>query len=157
MCVCVCVCVYVCVCVCVCVWCWLRLSQGLRVIKVAISSNTKARVAVLETILGISTEGEQLFVCDRLDALSTETLVVKNELSGQRDVVLIRVEELATALDVHSSAARETQSQLETKISLLKRAICDLPRKGKVATKVKVFELKHFNGVRSAKDLENFL
>ena len=91
-----------------CVWCWLRLRQGLRIIKVAISSNTKARVAVLETILRISAEGEQLFVCDRLDALSTETLAVRNELSEQRDVVLIRVEELATTLDVQSNATRET-------------------------------------------------
>ena len=35
--------------------------------------------------------------------------------------------------------------------------MCGLPREGKVATKVKVPELKPFNSVRSAKDLENFL
>ena len=33
----------------------------------------------------------------------------------------------------------------------------DLPREEEVATKVKVLEPKHFNGARSAKDLENFV
>ena len=70
--------------------------------------------------------------------------------------MLIHVEELATALDAQGSAARETQSQLETKIALLKRAMHGLPREGEVATKVKVPEPKPFNGARSAKDLENF-
>ena len=32
-----------------------------------------------------------------------------------------------------------------------------LPREGEMATKVKVPKLKPFNGVRNAKDLENFL
>ena len=71
--------------------------------------------------------------------------------------MLIHVEELATALDAQGSVARETQSQLETKIALLKRAMRGLPREGEVATKVKVPEPKPFNGARSAKDLENFL
>ena len=71
--------------------------------------------------------------------------------------MLIHVEELATALDAQGSAARETQSQLETKIALLKRAMRGLPREGEVATKVKVPKPKSFNGARSAKDLENFL
>ena len=52
--------------------------------------------------------------------------------------MLIHVEELATALDAQGSAARETQSQLETEIALLKKALCGLPREGEVATKVKV-------------------
>ena len=63
------------------------------------SSNTKARVTVLENILGVSAEGKQLSVCDRLDALSAETSVIRNEISDQRDVVLIHIEELATTLD----------------------------------------------------------
>ena len=71
--------------------------------------------------------------------------------------MLIHVEELAAVLDAHGSAARETQSQLKTEISLLKRAMRGLPREGEVATKVKVPEPKPFNGTRSAKDLENFL
>ena len=49
------------------------------------------------------------------------------------------------------------QSQLKTKIVLLKRAMRDLPKEGEVATKVKVPEPKPFNGARSAKDLDNFL
>ena len=40
------------------------------------SSDTKARVTVLENILEVLAEGEQLSVCDRLDALSTETTVI---------------------------------------------------------------------------------
>ena len=62
-------------------------------------------------------------MCDRLDALSTKTSIIQNEISDQRNVVLIRVEELATALDAQGSATRETQSQLETEIVLLNKAI----------------------------------
>ena len=62
-------------------------------------------------------------MCDRLDALSTKTSMIHNEIADQRDVVLIRVEELAIALDAQGSATRETQSQLETKIVLLNKAI----------------------------------
>nr|POE99683.1 hypothetical protein CFP56_19012 [Quercus suber] len=65
----------------------------------ATSLDTKARVTILENILGIPTSGEQLFVCDRLDALSAETTVIWNEIFYQRDVVLICVEELAATLD----------------------------------------------------------
>ena len=90
------------------------------------SSDAKARVTVLENILGIPAEGEQLFVCDKSDALFAETTVIRNEISDQRNVVLIRVEKLATALDAQGSAARETQSQLETEIALLKRVMCGL-------------------------------
>ena len=59
------------------------------------SSNTKTRVTVLGTILGVSGEGEQLFACDKLDALSAENYdyVIRNEPSKQRNVVLIHVEE----------------------------------------------------------------
>ena len=120
------------------------------------SSDTKAMVIVLENILGVSVEGEQLSVCDRLDALSVEIAVIRNEIYDQRDVVLIRVKELATTLDAQGSATWETQSQFETEISLLKKAMHGLPREGEVATKVKVPEPKPFNGARSAKDLENF-
>ena len=102
------------------------------------SSDTKARVTVLENILRVPVKGEQLSVCDRLDALSAETTVIRNEISNQRDVVLIHVEELAATLDAQGSAVRETQSQLETEIALLKKALCGLPREGEVATKVKV-------------------
>ena len=63
------------------------------------SLDTKARVTILENILGVPTEGEQLSVCDRLDALSTKTVVIRNEISDQRDVVLIHVEDLAATLD----------------------------------------------------------
>ena len=42
------------------------------------SSNTKAKVTILENILGVPTEEEQLSVCDRLDALSVETAVIQN-------------------------------------------------------------------------------
>lgn len=40
---------------------------------------------------------------------------------------------------------------------MLKRAINGLSREREVSIKVKVPELKPFNGARSAKDLENFL
>ena len=63
------------------------------------SSDTKARVTVLENIIRVPVKGEQLSVCDRLDALSAETTVIRNEISNQRDVVLIHVEELAATLD----------------------------------------------------------
>ena len=56
-------------------------------------SNTKARVTILETILEVPAEGEKIFVCNKLDALSAETSVVRNEHSEPRDVVLIHVEE----------------------------------------------------------------
>ena len=112
---------------------------------------------VLENILGVPTEAEQLSVCNRLDALFAETSVIRNEISDQRDVVLIHVEEFAAALDAQGSAARKTQSQLETEIALLKRAMRGLPREGEMATKVKVLEPKPFNATRSAKNLENFL
>ena len=121
------------------------------------SSDTKARVTVLENTLEVPIEGEQLSVCDRLDVLFVKTVVIRNENFDQRDVVLIRVEELAIALDAQDSAARETQSQLKTEISLLKRAMRGLPREGEVTTKVKVPEPKPFNGARNAKDLESFI
>nr|POE59636.1 hypothetical protein CFP56_19154 [Quercus suber] len=70
-------------------------------------SNTKVRVTVLENILGVPVEGEQLFACNRLDALSAETSVIRNEISDQRDVVLICVEELVAALDAQGSAVRQ--------------------------------------------------
>ena len=70
-------------------------------------SDTKARVTVLENILGVPTKGEQLSVCDKLDALSVKNSVIWNEIFDQRDVVLIRVEELAAALDAQGNAVRE--------------------------------------------------
>ena len=39
-------------------------------------SDTKARVTVLENILGVPTKGEQLSVCDKLDALSVKNSVI---------------------------------------------------------------------------------
>ena len=62
------------------------------------SSDTKARVTVMENILGVPAKGEQVFVCDILDTLSVEIAMIQNEIFDQRDVVLIRVEELAVAL-----------------------------------------------------------
>ena len=70
-------------------------------------SDTKARVTVLENILGVPTKGEQLSVCDKLDALFVKNSVIWNEIFDQRDVVLIRVEELAAALDAQGNAVRE--------------------------------------------------
>ena len=121
------------------------------------SSNTKARVTILDTIFGVPAKGEQFSVYDRLDVLFAKTSMIRNELTEKRDVVLICVEELAATLDAQNSAARETQSQLETEIALLKRAMHGLPREGELARKVKVPKPKPFNDVRSAKDLENFL
>ncbi|KAL4652048.1 hypothetical protein ACB092_01G204800 [Castanea dentata] len=95
------------------------------------SSDTKARVTVLENILRVPRKGEQLSVCDRLDVVSAKTIV--------------------------NQAVRETQRQLENEIALLKRAMSSLPREGEMATKVKVLEPKPFNGARNAKDLENFM
>ena len=43
------------------------------------SSDSKARLTILETILEVQAEGEQLSMCDRLDVLSVETSVVRNE------------------------------------------------------------------------------
>ena len=63
------------------------------------SLDTKARVTILENILGVPAKGEQLSMCDRLDALSAKTAVIRNENSDQRDVVLIRVEDLTATLD----------------------------------------------------------
>ena len=63
------------------------------------SLDTKTRVTILEKILGVPTEGEQLSVCDRLDALFAETTVIRNEISDQRDFMLIHVKEFATTLD----------------------------------------------------------
>ena len=40
------------------------------------SLNIKARMTILENILRVPVKGEQLSVCDRLDALSTETTVI---------------------------------------------------------------------------------
>ena len=121
------------------------------------SSDSKARVTVLENILGVPTEEKKLSVFDKLDALFAKTSMMRNEIFEQRDVVLIRVEELATTLDAQGIAIREAQSQLETKIALLKRALRGLLMEGEVATKVKVLEPKPFNDARSAKDLENFI
>ena len=45
------------------------------------SLNTKARVTVLENILGVSAEGDQLSVCDGLNKLSIEIAVIWNEIS----------------------------------------------------------------------------
>ena len=46
------------------------------------SSNTKAKVTILENILGVPAEGEQLSMCDRLDALFTKSSVIWNEISN---------------------------------------------------------------------------
>ena len=78
------------------------------------SSDSKARVTVVKKILGVPAEGEQLSMCDKLDALFTKSSVIWNEISNQRDVMLIHVKELAAALDAQGSAVRETQRQLET-------------------------------------------
>ena len=57
-------------------------------------------MTVLENILEVPREGEQLSVCDRLDAVSAETIVMRNDLAKQ--LVLNRVEELAVALDTQN-------------------------------------------------------
>ena len=121
------------------------------------STDTKARLTVVENILGVPADEEQLSVCDRLAAIFAKTAVVRNDLTKQRELVLNHVEELAAAMDAQNQAARETQHQLETEIALLKRAMSGLPREGEMATKVKVPEPKPFNSARNAKDLENFL
>jgi len=79
--------------------------------------DTKVRVTVLETILGVPTKREQLSVCDKFEALAAETLVVRNELTKQRSVILMRVEELDTTLETQSIAIRETTSQFKTVIA----------------------------------------
>nr|POE58946.1 hypothetical protein CFP56_36597 [Quercus suber] len=101
-------------------------------------SDTKARVTILETIVGVPAEGEQISLCDRLDTVSAETTAVRNDLAEQRELVLNRFEELAAVMDAQNQAARETQCQLETKIALLKRAVSGMPREGDVATKLKM-------------------
>ena len=63
------------------------------------SSNTKVRVTILDTIFGVPTKGEQFSVYDRLDVLAAKTSMIRNELTEQRDVVLICVEELVATLD----------------------------------------------------------
>ena len=45
------------------------------------SLDMKARLTVVETILGVPIDGEQLFVCDRLGAVFAETTVVRNDLA----------------------------------------------------------------------------
>ena len=45
------------------------------------SSNTKARVTILENILGVPRDGEQLSVRDKLKAVSVETNMVRNDLA----------------------------------------------------------------------------
>ena len=45
------------------------------------SLDIKARMTVLENILGVLGEGEQLSVCDRLDALSAKIAMLWNEIS----------------------------------------------------------------------------
>lgn len=81
------------------------------------SLDTKVRVTVLETILWVPTKREQLSVCDKFKALAAETLVVRNELTKQRSVLLMRVEELDTKLEIQSIAIKETTSQFETEIA----------------------------------------
>ena len=81
------------------------------------SLDTKVRVTVMETILGVPTKREQLSICDRFEALVAETLVVRNKLTKQRSVLLMRVEELDTTLETQSIAIRETTSQFKTEIA----------------------------------------
>ena len=45
------------------------------------SLNIKARMTILENILGVLVEGKQLSGCDRLDALSAKIAVIWNEIS----------------------------------------------------------------------------
>ena len=45
------------------------------------SSDIKARLTVVEIILGVPVNGEQLSVCDKLGAVSVETAVVRNDLT----------------------------------------------------------------------------
>ena len=45
------------------------------------SLNIKARMTILENILGVLAEGKQLSVCDRLDALFAKIAVIWNEIS----------------------------------------------------------------------------
>ena len=94
------------------------------------SSNTKARVTILDTIFGVPAKGEQFSIYDRLDVLFAKTSMIRNELTEKRDVVLICVEELAATLDAQNSAARETTSRLEIEIALLKMAVNGLLSEG---------------------------
>ena len=71
----------------------------------------------METILGVPTKREQLSICDRFEALVAKTLVVRNKLTKQRSVLLMRVEELDTTLETQSIAIRETTSQFKTEIA----------------------------------------
>ena len=71
----------------------------------------------METILGVPTKREQLSICDRFEALVAKTLVVRNKLTKQRSVLLMRVEELDTTLETQSIAISETTSQFKTEIA----------------------------------------
>ena len=81
------------------------------------SLDTKVRVTVMETILGVPTKRDQLSICDRFEALVAKTLVVRNKLTKQRSVLLMHVEELDTTLETQSIAIRETTSQFKTEIA----------------------------------------
>ena len=80
------------------------------------SSNTKVRVTVLENILGVPREREQVFVCDRLDAVCAETDVVRNDLAEQRELVLNCVKELTATLDTRTGQQRRPNANLKQKL-----------------------------------------
>jgi hypothetical protein len=98
----------------------------------------RERLTRLETLIGSDEEDEERSIIDRL----------KEAMESAE-----RAESLYISLAAESS---ERLAAAEETIAILKRAVTNSPI-GVSTYKPKVFELKCFNGARSAKELENFL
>jgi hypothetical protein len=136
--------------------------------------NLKERVARLEAILGVLEEegSSSSTLCERVMEAQRDVAAMRQYLEEQSSKLLQRVEEQLdeqAELHVHRNGGlveeiaalrgelKEFTARYEAELGVIKKAICGNPHNGETTRKLRVPEPLPFAGVRSAKELENFL
>lgn len=125
----------------------------------------KERVAKLEALLGMPSEGPSSSICERLDGVIRDVQTLQSSWEERSAPVLQRLEDRA---EEHATlAAHRMEGILEeiesfkeivqAELIVLKKAFSGLPSEEEAPSKLKVPDPLHFNGTRCSKELENFL
>lgn len=117
-------------------------------------NDLREKVARLEAILGLTDDDGNMVavltqiqnINDAMQAYRGTVDVQLTDLLGFRDTVGTLVEGL-----------KKENEDLKAEVTILRLAVANMPRGGEEHAKIKVPEPKSFDGVRGAKELENFL
>ena len=112
------------------------------------------RVARLEALVGVQPEEGAASLDERMNQLNGFIREVDDALKKFIIEVNGKMASLAEAIQAIAEGAKSDVKDVEDEIAIIKRA---MNNEGPSSSKVKVPEPKSFQGVRNAKELENFL